>query len=321
MWLCDPVWPMALGGSDVMSRVDPGNSPVLLDVPSLSLPVSHIWRTGGVSEPQGMVEPLGGRNRHTHTHTHTHLHMQAHHTCTHTNTDMHTCTHITRVCLHANVCTHIHSHIYAYTQIHTSHVNTCMHAHTYIPLPTCTNIRSQKHTHTPVITAPPPSDLDMSRKQPPCVQPWGRGCGPQCLPLPHRQLGLGRHRPQTPTREEPSLLSCFPGIALRLWPEAERVELGGFCPSQLHLVLYPSFKLNSYLVHQVYLFSLFTGSLFMYLKGKCTLCTWPSSRAHFPGALYWSRGQWNQIPEEGPKGHRSGGHTSENRGVRRAGSW
>ena len=128
----------------------------------------------------------------------------------------------------------------------------------------------------------------MSRKQRPCVQPWvgavghSSACTDQCLPLPHCQLGLGSHRPQTSTRAEPALLSCFPGIALRLWPEAEGVELGGFCPAQLHLVLSPSFKWNSYLVHQVYLFSLFTGSLFMYLKGNCALCTWPPSRAHFP---------------------------------------
>ena len=157
------------------------NSPVLLVIPFLSLSAGHIWRTGGVSEPQGMVEPLSGKNRPIHTHTHTHLHIHAHHTCTHTNTDMHTRTHITHVCLHANVCTHSYSHIYACTQIHTSHVNTCMHAHTYRPLPTCTNIHSETHTHTHTlaITASPPLDLHMSSKQPPCVQPWGWSCGPQ----------------------------------------------------------------------------------------------------------------------------------------------
>ena len=72
----------------------------------------------------------------------------------------------------------------------------------------------------------------------------------------------------------------------------------------LRLVLPPSFKskLKSYLVHRVYFFLLFTGSLLMYLKGNCALCTWASWRTHFPGAPSWWRGRWSQIPDEGPAG-------------------
>ena len=71
------------------------NSPVLLDVPSLSLSVSHIQGTGGVSEPQEMAEPLGGRNTPMHTQTHAY-------TCMYT--------------------THAHTQTWACIHVHTSHM-------------------------------------------------------------------------------------------------------------------------------------------------------------------------------------------------------
>lgn len=74
--------------------------------------------------------------------------------------------------------------------------------------------------------------------------------------------------------------------------------------ARLRLVLPPSFKskLKSYLVHRVYFLLLFTGSLLMYLKGNCALCTWASWRTHLPGAPSWGSGQWSRIPDEGPVG-------------------
>ena len=58
--------------------------------------------------------------------------------------------------MYAHTPTHMYVHTHRFTHMHASHVNTCMHAHMYIPLPTLTNICSQIHVHTPVITAPPP---------------------------------------------------------------------------------------------------------------------------------------------------------------------
>ena len=128
--------------------MDPGNSPVLLDVPSLSLSVSHIWRTGGVSEPQGMVEPRGGRNRSIHIHTHTHLHMHAHHTCTHTHRHAYMYTHHT--CMLACKCMHAHplTYICIYTDSHITceYLHACSHIHTPAHLHKYT--LAETHTHT-----------------------------------------------------------------------------------------------------------------------------------------------------------------------------
>ena len=67
------------------------NSPVLLDVPSLSLSVRHIQGTDG-----GLRAPGDGRTtgwkEHTHAHTNTHLHMHVHHMHTHKHGRAYMCT-------------------------------------------------------------------------------------------------------------------------------------------------------------------------------------------------------------------------------------
>lgn len=155
------------------------NSPVLLVIPSLSLSVGHIWRTGGVSEPQGMVEPLSGKNRPIHIHTHTLTHSCMPHMHTHKHRHAYTYTHHTCMlackCMHAQLLTYIC--MYTDSHITCEYLHACSHIHTPAHLHKYT-LRNT-HTHTLAITAPPPLYLHMSSKQPPCVQPWGRSCGPQ----------------------------------------------------------------------------------------------------------------------------------------------
>lgn len=139
----------------------PANSPVLLDVVSLSLSVSQAWRTQrGSQSPRGWQSHwVEGTDPPPHTHLHTH------------DTHKHAYAHITHVCVYTRACMHTYTHIHAHTHIHThahsthGHVHACSHIHTHAHL----------HTHTPTHTHTHPCHPSPSPISPrcECVQPWG----------------------------------------------------------------------------------------------------------------------------------------------------